>query len=115
MIQRRLCVMCACTVRRYQLSLLPRHICIIKLTLVISAGWMKSGDQSCIECDENGVAWFKVVALVVAMLMVIAAVASAYSCYQMLAARGAKREAGELRWVKPNFVSGGAVWRYIST
>ena len=54
-------------------------------------------------------AWFRVVALVVAMLLVIAAVAAAYSCYQMIAARGAKREAGELRWVKPNFVSGGAV------
>jgi hypothetical protein len=45
------------------------------------------------------------------MLLVIAAVAAAYSCYQMIAVRGAKKEAGELRWVKPNFVSGGAVRR----
>ena len=74
-------------------------------------GWMESGDQSCTECDEDGVAWFRVVALVVGMLLVIAAVAAAYSCYQMIAARGAKKEAGELRWVKPNFVSGGAVRR----
>ena len=74
-------------------------------------GWMESGDQSCTECDEEGVAWFRVVALVVGMLLVIAAVAAAYSCYQMIAARGEKREGGELRWVKPNFVSGGAVRR----
>ena len=82
-----------------------------RLTLVTLAGWMESGDQSCTECDEEGVAWFRVVALVVGMLLVIAAVAAAYSCYQMIAARGAKREGGELRWVKPNFVSGGAVRR----
>jgi hypothetical protein len=72
---------------------------------------MESGDQSCTECDEEGVAWFRVVGLVVAMLLVIAAVAAAYSCYQIIAARGAKKEAGELRWVKPNFISGGAVRR----
>jgi hypothetical protein len=61
------------------------------------------------------VAWFRVVALIVGMLLVIAVVAAAYSCYQMIAARGAKKEGGEMRWIKPNFVSGGAVRRCIST
>ena len=33
----------------------------------------------------------------------------AYICYRKIAAQGAQKEAGILRWVKPNFVSGGAV------
>ena len=37
------------------------------------------------------------------------AVVAVHHCYRVIAARGAKKEAGELRWVKPNFVSGGAV------
>jgi hypothetical protein len=54
-------------------------------------------------------AWFRVVGLIVAMLLAIATMAIAYSCYKTIVARGAKKDAGELRWVKPNFVSGGAV------
>ena len=71
---------------------------------------MEAGDQTCTECDaDEGVAWFRILALVIAMLLVILAVVGAYSCYKMIAARGAQKEAGQLRWVKPNFVSGGAV------
>jgi hypothetical protein len=80
------------------------------ITASVLLGWMRAGDQTCTECDDDeGVAWFRIVALLVAMLLVIVVFAGAYYCYQVIAARGAQKEAGQLRWVRPNFVSGGAV------
>jgi hypothetical protein len=71
---------------------------------------MEAGDQTCIECDDDeGTAWLRIVGLLIAMLLVVAVAAGTYHCYQTIAARGAQKEAGQLRWVKPNFVSGGAV------
>jgi hypothetical protein len=106
---------------------------------------MEGGDQSCIECEAESVAWVRVVGLTVGLLVVCLLVITAYLCYQRMAARGAKKDAGSLRyaryaphslcgkhqiasaapalvsarvdcideslnrWVKPNFVSGGAV------
>ena len=70
---------------------------------------MEAGDQTCIECDDDSAAWFRVLGLAAAILAGCFFLVLAYSCYRRMAARGAKKEAGTLRWVKPNFVSGGAV------
>ena len=115
---------------------------------------MEGGDQSCIECEMESVAWVKVVGLAVGLVVACLLLVVAYLCYQKMAARGAKKDAGTLRsapralsslygtiaasaahewlkqiplnpkiplkpnghfdhsmcrWVKPNFVSGGAV------
>ena len=83
----------------------------VKSVVSPHAGWMEAGDQTCTECEEEGVAWVRVVALLIALLVAVLVVVAAYHCYWVIAARGAKKEAGELRWVKPNFVSGGAVRR----
>jgi hypothetical protein len=72
-------------------------------------GWMEAGDQMCIECDDESLAWFRVIALAVAIGVGWLLLLLAFTCYQRMAARGAKQEAKSLRWVKPNFVSGGAV------
>jgi hypothetical protein len=111
---------------------------------------MEGGDQSCIECEGESVAWVRVVGLAVGLVVACLLLVAAYLCYQTMAARGAKTDAGSLRstpraprstlhlasaastarrqrstsgsaqardcivdsmcrWVKPNFVSGGAV------
>jgi hypothetical protein len=98
---------------------------------------MEGGDQSCIECEVESVAWVRVVGLAVAVVVACLLLVAAYLCYRTMAARGAKKDAGALRsvlhsaahgwinihplrpmicihdsmyrWVKPNFVSGGAV------
>jgi hypothetical protein len=69
---------------------------------------MAGGDQTCIECEEEGVAWVRVVGLAVAILVACLVLLTVNYCYRVVAARGANREAGELRWVKPTFVAGGA-------
>jgi hypothetical protein len=72
-------------------------------------GWSVANDQTCVECDDESVAWFRVVALAAAILVGCLLLVLAYTCYRKMAARGAQKEAGMLQWVKPNFVSGGAV------
>ena len=42
------------------------HVCL--------DGWMEAGDQACTECEEEGVAWVRVVALIIALLVGVLAV-----------------------------------------
>jgi hypothetical protein len=72
-------------------------------------GWSQASDQTCVVCNDESVAWFRVAALAAAILVGCLMLVLAYFCYRKMAARGAQKEAGVLRWVKPNFVSGGAV------
>ena len=58
---------------------------------------MEGGDQSCIECEMESVAWVKVVGLAVGLVVACLLLVAAYVCYQKMAARGAKKDAGTLR------------------
>ena len=58
---------------------------------------MEGGDQSCIECEMESVAWVKVVGLAVGLVVACLLLVAAYLCYQKMAARGAKKDAGTLR------------------
>ena len=71
-------------------------------------GWMAGMDQLCIECEGASVAWVRVVALCVGIILVCLLVFVLYTCYRRIAARGAAKDAQTLRWVKPSFLSGGA-------
>ena len=58
---------------------------------------MEGGDQSRIECEMESVAWVKVVGLAVGLVAACLLLVAAYLCYQKMAARGAKKDAGTLR------------------
>ena len=58
---------------------------------------MEGGDQSCIECEVESVAWIKVVGLAVGLVVFCLLVVAVYLCYQKMAAQGAKKDAGTLR------------------
>ena len=58
---------------------------------------MEGGDQSCIECEMESVAWVKVVGLAIGLVVACLLLVAAYLCYQKMAARGAKKDAGTLR------------------
>ena len=58
---------------------------------------MEGGDQSCIECEMESVAWVKVAGLAVGLVVACLLLVAAYLCYQKMAARGAKKDAGTLR------------------
>jgi hypothetical protein len=58
---------------------------------------MESGDQSCIECEVESVAWIKVVGLAVGLVVFCLLVVAVYLCYQKMATQGAKKDAGTLR------------------
>ena len=60
---------------------------------------MEGGDQSCIECEMESVAWAKVVGLAIGLAVACLLLVAAYLCYQTMAARGAKKDAGTLRSV----------------
>ena len=53
-------------------------------------------------------AWARVAGLAVATIVACLVLLAAFHCYRVVVARGAKREAGELQWVKPTFIAGGA-------
>jgi hypothetical protein len=76
------------------------HVCL--------AGFMEGMDQMCTACEDQTVEWVRVVGLSVAVVAGCLVVGLAYHLYRTLAARGAKKDAAQLRWVKPNFSSGGA-------
>ena len=61
---------------------------------------MEGGDQSCIECEMESVAWVKVVGLAVGLVVACLLLVASYLCYQKMAARGAKRDAGTLRYAR---------------
>ena len=67
------------------------------LLTVGALGWMEGGDQSCIECEMESVAWVKVVGLAVGLVVACLLLIASYLCYQKMAARGAKKDAGTLR------------------
>ena len=50
------------------------HVCI--------AGWMEASDQKCIQCEGDSVAWLRVVALVVGIVVVSLLVAAGYRSVQ---------------------------------
>ena len=77
------------------------HVCV--------DGWMEASDQNCIQCGGESVAWVRVVALVVGIVVVSLLVAGGYRWYHHWAAKGVAKAAFEYRWVKPSFVGGGAV------
>ena len=58
---------------------------------------MEGGDQSCIECEMESVAWVKVVGLAIGLVVACLLLVVAYLCYQKMAARGVKKDAGTLR------------------
>jgi hypothetical protein len=62
-------------------------------------GWMEAGDQTCIECEGESVSWVKVAGLAIGLVVACLLLVASYLCYQKMAARGAKREAGSLRCV----------------
>jgi hypothetical protein len=72
---------------------------------------MEGGDQSCIECEMESVAWVKVFGLAVGLVVACLLLVAAYLCYQKMAARGAKKDAGTLRSV-PHAPSGLCVQYY---
>ena len=71
------------------------YVCVW-LTSTVS-GWMEGGDQSCIECEMESVAWVKVVGLAVGLVVACLLLVASYLCYQKMAARGVKKDAGSLR------------------
>jgi hypothetical protein len=58
---------------------------------------MEGGDQSCIECEGESVAWVRVVGLAVSLVVACLLLVVAYLCYRTMAAQGAKKDAGSLR------------------
>ena len=62
-------------------------------------GWMEAGDQTCIECEGESVSWVKAVGLAVALVVGCLLLVASHLCYQKMAARGAKQDAGSLRCV----------------
>jgi hypothetical protein len=58
---------------------------------------MEGGDQSCIECEGESVAWFKVLGLAVGIVVACLIFVAAILCYRKMAARGAKKDARSLR------------------
>ena len=90
-------------------KLVRRCTSLVGLNLVaLCVGWMEGGSQTCIECETQSVAWVRVIGLAVALIVACLVLLAAVHLYRVVAARGVKREAGELRWVKPTFVAGGA-------
>ena len=58
---------------------------------------MEGGDQSCILCEGESVAWVRVVGLAAALVLAGLLLIAGYHCYRTMAARGAKKDAGSLR------------------
>jgi hypothetical protein len=71
------------------------YVCVWLTSAVL--GWMEGGDQSCIECEMESVAWVKVVGLAVGLVVTCLLLVASYLCYQKMAARGVKKDAGYLR------------------
>ena len=67
-------------------------------------------DQMCFPCDEEDAeisSEVRTLLMAAAIVVVLLLLFAAYRLYLWHAARGEKRDAGLLRWVKPSFSGGG--------
>jgi hypothetical protein len=68
-------------------------------------------DQMCFECDaEDGSLSSEVrtILLCVVIILAIGLVLAGHRLYRWYAERGERKDAGEMRWVKPSFTVGGS-------
>jgi hypothetical protein len=81
------------------------------LCRVCAEGFVKGMDQMCFECDaEDGSlsSEGRTILLCVVIILAIGLVLAAHRLYRWHAERGERKDAGEMRWVKPSFTVGGS-------
>jgi hypothetical protein len=78
---------------------------------VCTEGFVEGMDMMCFECDAEDASISSetsTVLLCVGIILVISLAFAAHRLYRGYAERGQRKDAGEMRWVKPAFTAGGS-------